>query len=294
MYLGLPKKTNRPCVMVKKILVALDPDTDTPIATQYAIDIARRHGASVTGFAVVDTEHIQTESRGGGIGSMYYGEKLRKEWLEETRQRAQELIGVFRTTMEEAGVPFEEYVREGAPYEQIVDEMKYHDLLVIGKTPHFFYGHPEQETNTLARVVKTILGPALVVDESHEPVTRVMIAYDGSNAAARAMQRFVSLQPFGPDLDVTLVNVYRGGDSTASELMLRKASDYLGAHGYRAHLHNMSGDDDAEALVASAEQIDADVIVAGAHAVSKIKKLVFGSTAAQLLKRCPALLFLDA
>ena len=41
--------------MIKKILVALDLDTDTPVATRYALDIAERYGASLTGLAVVDT-----------------------------------------------------------------------------------------------------------------------------------------------------------------------------------------------------------------------------------------------
>ena len=57
--------------MIKKILVALDPDMDTPVATRYAADIAQRHDAEVTGLAVVDMGSIEASSRGGGIGSMY-------------------------------------------------------------------------------------------------------------------------------------------------------------------------------------------------------------------------------
>ena len=43
-----------PRLMIKKILVALDADSDTPVATRYAADIARRYAAEVTGLAVVD------------------------------------------------------------------------------------------------------------------------------------------------------------------------------------------------------------------------------------------------
>ena len=63
--------------MIKRILVALDTDSDTPSATRYATEIASRYDAELTGLAVVDTGSIDAGSRGGGVGSMYYAEKLR-------------------------------------------------------------------------------------------------------------------------------------------------------------------------------------------------------------------------
>ena len=44
--------------MIKRILVALDPDEDTPLATRYAIELAKRTEASITGLAPVDTTRI--------------------------------------------------------------------------------------------------------------------------------------------------------------------------------------------------------------------------------------------
>ena len=81
--------------MIKRILVALDPDSDSLVATQYAIRIARETGASITGLAVVDTHMIESSSRGGGIGSMYYAEKLRENLTQETRDHARKLIADF-------------------------------------------------------------------------------------------------------------------------------------------------------------------------------------------------------
>jgi nucleotide-binding universal stress UspA family protein len=42
-----------------------------------------------------------------------------------------------------------------------------------------------------------------------------------------------------------------------------------------------------------AEQIEADLIVAGAHSVSKVQKLAFGSTTETLIKNGRGILFLD-
>lgn len=55
--------------MIKRILVALDPDNDTPVATRYAIRLAKRFDASVTGLAIVDKSNIDSAIVLGGYGT---------------------------------------------------------------------------------------------------------------------------------------------------------------------------------------------------------------------------------
>lgn len=277
--------------MIKRILVALDPDSDTPTATRYASKIASRYDAQLTGLAVVDTGNIDAGVRGGGVGSMYYAEKLRENLTEETRAKARELIHQFETAVSDTGVDYQVAVKEGVPFRRIVEDMKYHDLLVVGREPHFFYGHPEQKTRTLGRVVKETIAPTLVVGEIAGEIERVMIAYDGSNAAARTTQFFAHLLPFGTDVRVELVHVHDGGDSE-SELMLDLVASYLEKHGLRVRKTSMRGDDPAETITDYAADSHVDVVVAGAHSVSKIKEWAFGSTTAALLEKCPRPMFL--
>ena len=82
--------------MIKRILVALDPDSDSRIATRYAVQIAQQTDARITGLAVVDTKTIEVSARGGGIGSMYYAEKLRENLTQETRDQARRLIAACK------------------------------------------------------------------------------------------------------------------------------------------------------------------------------------------------------
>ncbi len=279
--------------MIKKILVALDADSDTPVATRYAADIARRYAAEVTGLAVVDMGSIEASSRGGGIGSMYYAEKIQENLTAEARSVARQLTNAFKEAMEEYGVAFDVQVEEGVPFERIVEDMKYHDLLVVGKVPHFFYSHPEEKTKTLVRIVKNSLGPTLVVPDADRPVRRVLVAYDASNASARAMRRFVHLQPFGTELTLEIINVYDKGEHEGSQLALRIAKSYMDAHGYNTHVSSIQGTDPAKQIVEFAQQFEADIVVAGAHSVSKLTKLAFGSTTASLLEKSPVPLLVD-
>ena len=279
--------------MIKKILVALDADSDTPVATRYAADIARRYAAEVTGLAVVDMGSIKASSRGGGIGSMYYAQKIQANLTAEARSVARQLTKAFKEAMEQYGVAFDIQVEEGVPFERIVEDMKYHDLLVVGKVPHFFYSHPEEKTETLVRIVKNSLGPTLVVPDTYRPVRRVLMAYDASNASARAMRRFVHLQPFGTELTLEILNVYDKGEHEASQLALRIARSYMDAHGYNTHVSSIQGTDPATQIVEFAQQFEADIVVAGAHSVSKLTKLAFGSTTASLLEKSPVPLLVD-
>ena len=278
--------------MIKKILVALDVDSDTPTATQFANEIAQRYGAEVTGLAVIDQESINIDSRGGGIGSMYYAEKLRESTTQETHDKALEIIGEFEAVMEASEVPHRTGVKEGVPFQRIVEDMKYHDLLVVGREPHFFYGDPSKDTGTLVRVVKETIAPTFVVGERYREVQRVLISYDGSDASARTMQRFAQLQPFGTDVRVEVLNVY-DRDRDESELLLNLAQAYLQAHGFNAEPVSVSGSKPNERIVEYAQKMEADVVVAGAHSVGMIRKLAFGSTTEALIENCPVPLFLD-
>lgn len=279
--------------MIKKILVALDPDSDTPVATRYALDIGRRYDAEVTGLAVVDMGSIDSTSRGGGIGSMYYAEKLREQLTTEARAKAQQLIEAFDNLVRDSGIRFSEMVQEGVPFERIVEDMKVFDLLIVGKEPHFFYSHPKQATETLARVVQMTVGPTLIVHDELREVRRVLIAYDGSTASARAMRSFIHLSPFGRDVSVRLLTVYRDSPADA-ELMQGLADDFLKAHGYDVHLVTVQDADTESAITGQIRQFDADLVVAGAHSKSTFRAMAFGSMTRHLVSHCPVALFLDS
>lgn len=276
--------------MIKRILVALDPDSDTPVAIRYAGDVASRYDAEVSGLAVVDLEHIQAGIRGGGIGSMYYAEKLRENLTEETRARAKELIDKFERALDGTGIAHSNFVEEGVPFRRIVEDLKYYDLLVVGKDPHFFYGDPKKETESLVHIVKEAVAPALIVGSDYHTVRRVLIAYDGSDAAARTLHAFVLMKPFGTDLEVELLHIYEKEGADA-DLLLRLAKEFLSAHGFEAQTTSLSGGDPARQITERAKSSNADLIVAGAHAVSKFRKMAFGSTTESLIKHSPRPLF---
>lgn len=279
--------------MVKRILVALDQDADTPVAVDYAFDVAHRNIAGVTGLAVVDVDRIESSSSGGGIGSMYYAEKLREKLTNKTRIRAQELVDEFSHASEAQHIPYQIEVKEGAPSEKIIEELKYHDLLFIGNNPHFFYGHPDQTTTTLAHVVKKCVAPVIIVPDKHSEITCAVLAYDGSDPSVKALQRFAQFSPFGNNVRIHVVSVCDTKKDADAEMKARNACKYLESYGYEAKPITLHGDKPVRHILGHAEQVGAELIIAGAHSVSMMHKLAFGSTTESLVKDGRFVLFLE-
>jgi nucleotide-binding universal stress UspA family protein len=284
--------------MLKRILVVLDFDSDTSTATRYAVDIAQRADAEVTGLALVDRKGIEAEASGAGLGAMYYAEKLQHKLSDEARAQAHYLLRGFAAELDRAGVRHtSDHVEEGVPFDRIVEDMKYHDLLIAGHESHFFYPDRDKRTRTMDEVVEKGAAATLVVEDEYRPIRRVMIAYDRSVSAARAMQKFAELNPFDAEhIEIELVNVRSDGGDEAraeSELMLTLAKSYLGAHGFPSLAGtSLPGGHAKDRLLEHAKQTRTDLIVAGAHSRSGIKEFFFGSTASGLIDDAEIPLFL--
>ena len=177
----------------------------------------------------------------------------------------------------------------------LLDEMRTHDLVVTGRESHFYYHDPERRTNTLGKVLQECAAAMLIVGPELPDVKRVAVAYDGSAPAARAMQKFAHLAPFGTDLDVEVVHICGGSSAerATSERLLADAVTYLQTHGFdRVTSTSIESRDPADQIVELAQGERADLVVSGAFAKSGFRKVLFGSSATKLLDKAKVPLFL--
>jgi nucleotide-binding universal stress UspA family protein len=283
--------------MIKRILVALDPDPDTPVATKFALRLAKRFDASITGVAVVDTTSFHTEVGGGGLGGGFYGHEIWTELTEDTRKEALRLLENFKSMVEKENVTHTAIKKEGVSHLRIIEEMKYHDLLIVGRDPHFYYGDPEVETDTLAQVVKSGVAPTLIVTDEYNDVEKVLIAFDGSAAAARSLHGFVQLLPYGKDIEIELLNISKGDstdDMDQSAAILSQADTYLRSHNFNYVSKKVMGKGKPSVrILERVSEFDPDLIVLGAHSVSAVRRATFGSTTYDMIKNTEKPLFLS-
>ncbi len=282
--------------MTKRILVVLDTDDDTTVALDTAIAIARRHSGEVTCVALVDTDAIDADTAGGGIGSMYYAEKLRGQLKQETRSKAKMLLDRFTAKLDDAGIRHtDDHVAEGARVKSLVEDMRTHDLLIAGRESHFYYAEPEKRTHTLAKVVEQAAAATLVIEKVIPTVENVLVAYDGQTAAARTLQKFAHLSPFGTDIAIELVHVREDTPDCRreSDSMMTHAASFLRAYGYTdLTTTGLEGGSPSQRIGDYAESSGADLLVAGAYSKKGIRSFFFGSTAVKLLNETSLPLFL--
>lgn len=283
--------------MIKRILVALDADEDTPVATNYAIKLGMINNARLTGVAVVDTSQVAMDVAMAGVETAPFNSNLQDEMMLNAHKMANQLTSRFKVVARGSGLEADDLLIEGVPSDMVINEMKYHDLLVIGNESHFFFNRPKMETGTLDHIVKKGVCPVLVVGKEYHDINKAMLAFDGSAPSARAIQRFIQFQPYGRQITMEIVNV-RSGDSENEKEKSRQLLDlmfeYARVNGYKKiDESSVAHSNAADGLMERLASGDADLIVMGAHSVSAIRRMTFGSTTHYMVKNSPVPLFLS-
>ena len=114
------------------------------------------------------------------------------------------------------------------------------------------------------------------------PPRRALIAWDGTHAAARAMQDALGLLAPGSEAIIVRISDDKGMRMDQSGI---EAAHHLARHGLQASFREVprEGRDVLAALTATAHSANCDLIVAGAVRHSPVHDLVFGSVTQQVL-----------
>lgn len=123
---------------------------------------------------------------------------------------------------------------------------------------------------------------------------RALIAWDGTHAAARAMQDAIALLPPGAEAVVARVTDDKALRMDQSGI---EAAHHLARHGIKAEFREIprAGRDVYDALLTAAHEAQCDLIVTGAVRHSPIHELIFGSVTGRVLDGdCPLPVLLSA
>ena len=275
---------------IRRILVPLDASPYTDAATSLACDVARKHAARLEGLAVVDTPSIRREVAPADmvmwpavIDAITHAEA-------EIRERIHAARAKFAAACEAQGAQHHESEIEGIPATHILDHSSLHDLVVMGMRTYFHY-EKHGVGDSLAKVLDRTVTPVLAVPRDPSPaLRRVVIAFDGSFASARALRDFVGFAaPF--DFEITLFAAHEV--QKQAEQLLKHAGECLIAHGMTQYHKQISDDPALDAIYQNGLIDGSDLIVAGIHSRKFMKDAFVGSFVNQLIERGDTALFLS-
>ncbi len=265
--------------MIKRILLATDGSKPALAAEKLASWLAYEAEASLEVLYVRDIRLIRMpELMDWGAISIpmpVYHEEIEKVLT----ARAEAVLERVRRETESAGVKVEPVIRTGVPYQVIDEEARTADLVVIGRAGEASGHEATGLGSTTERVVRTSPTPVVVAALEPNRPQRVLLAYDGSDPATRALHIAAELAA-DFDLPATVLTVH--DDALKAEELAAEAASYLEDHGVTVEVETAGGEPDERILQAQSPN---DLLAMGAFGKGLIRNLLLGSTAEVVLRR---------
>ncbi len=266
--------------MYRTALVALKPGSSNEAACRYAIALAQRENLRLLGLSVIDPSRVISAEMmppGGGAYKAMKDDAL----LHHARQAAGETLKDFSKRAETAGIAYEALETEGELDVTITTAVQRTDLLVVGHRAVQDIADVPASTEALGGILRHCPRPALVVPALPGATNRILVAYDGSPQAARAVQQFVA-SGLHQGRQVHLLSIHE--DPVVAESVASLAVDYLGAYGIAMERYlEVPRANVAEQILQEAGDMGAELLVMGAYAQPALRKFFFGSTTRDIL-----------
>lgn len=280
--------------MMKKILLVLDSGDGAAGARDYALELAKSHQASLTALALIDAAPL-LDGEAMPAGAYAYraarDASLEKRWLETARN----LLDDVRDRAGELAIELSSAVAEGGhPEDELAKHAPLHDVLVVATESHLGDAEQEHDSRWLENYLLNPARPLLLFspDVKKPAAARcVLLAYDGSPCAARALQQFVFL---GLAHDLPRKVIANHADPQEAERLAAEGAAYLASHGLPAEPLALSArGSNSQILIAECDSQGAALLVMGAFGHNSWKEKLFGSTTRTLMKHShvPVLMF---
>lgn len=271
--------------MLKSMVVVLDKTKSSTIAQQIGISLAAQINAELVGLSVVDAPWITTP-RATPIGASHYQAQRNTTLLAKGRQGVRTLLDTFEAACKSANVRFTAIGKEGDPVAHIDDESDKADLVVLGRETNFHGDDAHDIGDIIDQLLEDTARPLIITPESL-PRSRnsnvVIVAFDGSSTASRAMHMFILLG-LAEGKEIHVVSV--GEDAVTVGACAARGAQLFLHHGIKAEPHPVVVDSGhADALKGAAGSVGADLLVMGARGRhSLLRRALVGSTTIAMLR----------
>lgn len=276
--------------MLKRLVVGLNGSDFSFSAGELAIALAKAHSASVLGVGVVDTP-LLAPAESVPIGGAAFKRERDAAVLAAARQHISGLLSAYTQSCQTAGVQSITRQVEGDADDVLAGECQRGDLLVVGLKRRVGEDMASPLSDTLEAVLKKSSRPVLCVPATSTAGDAVVVAYDGSVPAARAMFALAHLGLFASQpIHVIAVEEVAGQHAG----VLANAQEFLAAHGYQVHVEGLPMVWKVEdTLLGRLAAIQPRLVVMGTHGKGWLREMLFGSVTKALLAKLSVPILFD-
>jgi len=277
--------------LIKKLLVGIDTSEHSRHAQAYAFWLARKVGATIIGLHVVDIVSIEGSfyhDISGSLGLEPYLD-FSSKMREVLTARGKAVLEAFTESARREQISAETVLDVGIVANQICERAKSADLAVIGHrgiNERFSTGLLGSTAESVARKCPR---PVFISPMTFREITKPVVAYDGSERAARAMRHAAEIANM-LNIPLTVLTVAR--DPKLGERTLAEARKFFENYTPEAEFKLLAGHANEE-IIKFLKEREADLLFIGAYGHSRIIEMVLGSTTEYVLRNSPCPVFLS-
>ena len=271
--------------MIKSILVATDGSPHGDTATDYGLHLALKMKARLAALHVLDSRVLEgplMADLSGWLGASPFANQL-SQFRELLENKGEVIASNVAAKAEKAGVPVDAMVKMGHPARVILETEALAELVVIGRHGEHADLGGDGPGSVAEAVARRTAKPLLVTPAVFKPIGKVLVGFDGSSLASRALHEGIELaQALGAPLVVLAVaerhDLESAREYTQMAMRLVRAHEAVAAP---LIAEGRAG----PVLLEKAEEMGCDLIVTGAFGHTRMRELVLGSTTTHLLAR---------
>jgi len=266
--------------LFKDIIVNLSAGKSGKMVGDYAISVANRLEAHITGIAIAFVPNIQR------AGTAYLSVEKIEALQRDNEAAAETIVEWFAAATASAGISAEKRILR-ANMSDAADQFgriaRRFDLAIVGQVEPD--GSPVQ-----AMVCESTLfesgRPMIIVpyiQTAPLKLDRIMVCWDGSRPAARAIADAMPLLKRAGTIEVVSVTSERGKQD---EIEGADIGHHLARHGLKVEVTRITrGELDVEdVLLSHAADSDADFMVMGGYGHSRLREFVLGGVTRSMLR----------
>ncbi len=261
--------------MIKSILLSVDGSTYTGAQVKHCIHLAKAFESMVHVISIIDIRIFEwpTMSADGFVpvipSTVYQNES--KKMLDA---KAEAVLSKCGRLLKAEKIEFSANKISGPPADIICDQAHLVDMLIIGARGEYAKWESKLLGATLEVVVRQFNKPILITPEKYKEISRLLIAYDGSSKANKALQMAGF---FAAKLGIPIVLLTVHDSERMQNKNLLEAQTYLEPYEVELEAVGTSGAPEKEILKTAKNQ-KCDLIIMGAYGHSRIREAILGST----------------
>lgn len=275
--------------MLKRILLLLADTASSLTAREYAFKLAKQSASEVVGLAGIDLSPIDVRMP-GGLGVAAFKEQLEEELRLQAEEVRQRLRAEFEQQVRDKGIPSTWLSFPEEPSETLLRATETCDLLISGHDSAFRGDLFERRSEMASKLLTTSPRPVVICPEDIPGSDDIVVAYDGSMPAMRAIQIFVLLG-LGIGGRIQVVSIDDEHDVAARQA--DGAATYLRSHGLDVTVDPIvTRIHPSEVLRSEVSQRKIGTMVMGAYGARGFREMLFGSTTNTIVENPPCAVFL--